>query len=295
VRHQDIDNAQITNFCEPNTYNRVKQNEFDITIEKPLNIAPAFDLYLAGTYKRILREGLIEFLPAADEAINHYEANAVISRFVGPDKVNFEFTYVYQDIGRDDLSNDLFRRERAILAGKFSYQLFRRTLQEVHERRFETRGIDFFGGAVRDHETFGDVGVERNDFFAGVALNGIGRFDFTVQPTIFTADVEGDKTRRNSQYRTNATVLFRIFDEEKRLEKGNPAFLHLVIPIKHDVAIDGLEAFENFKAGISLNTKFFTRGSRRTSFLASLSYDFQRFYRFNKSQSLFGLSISAGF
>lgn len=288
-RHREIDNAQITRFDRPNEFNDVKLNEYGIAAEKSVDFAPLFDLFLRGTYKRIARQGLIEFSSTSYERVNDFEANAVVSRFVGPDKINLEFIYAYQDINPDGQP----RRDRSIVGGRFTYQLFRASLQQVYKRRFSTRGIDFFSGVLHDRESFGKIDINRNDFFIGAAAKGIGRFDFTVQPTFFTSDVRQSAFQKNSQYRTNVTVLFRILDEEK--QEDNPAFLHLVVPFRHDVAREGLKAFENFKAGIGLNAKFFTRGSRRTTFLASLSYDYQRFPKLSKTLNLFGLNLSVGF
>jgi hypothetical protein len=288
-KHREINDAQITRFANPNEFNDVKLNEYGVGVEKPLYIAPLFDVFFRSSYKRIDRQGLLEFQPAAFERINQYEANTVVSRYVGPDKINLEFVYAYQDIRPEGQP----KRDRSIIGGEFTYQLFRRELQEVYNRRFDTRGIDFFLGALYDDETFGGIHVKKKDFFFGTALKGIGRFDFTVQPTLFTSDVEGDKTQENSQYRTNLILLFRILDEEKR--KESPAFLHLVFPFRHDVALEGPKEFENFKAGVGLNAKLFTRGDRRTTFLVSISYDHQRFTKLDKALNLFGLNFSVGF
>ncbi|MBS1807442.1 MAG: hypothetical protein JST84_04545 [Acidobacteria bacterium] len=293
-----IDNAQITNFYVPNQFNDLRLHDYGVALGKVTNLAPYFDLYLRGAYRRIKRIGLIEFLPNNQEEVNHYEANAAISRFLGPDKANLEFTYVYNDI-KPEMSNPP-KRTRSIMAGKFTYQLFRPIpiLRGVYENRFETRGLDLFIGALKDKEQFGSTDVTRNDYFVGAALKGIGKqgkIDLVVQPTIFTADVERDKSQQHSQYRTNASFLYRILDEEQRPGKGAPAFLHLVIPFSHDIARYGLKDFENYKIGVALNTKFFTTGDRRTTFLASIRYDHQNFLKLNKGLNLFSLNFSMGF
>jgi hypothetical protein len=288
-RHREIDDAQITRFDRPNEFNPVKLNEYGVAAEKPIDLAPFFDLFLRGTYKRIVRQGLIEFSPASNEHIDQFEINAVASRSVGPDKVNLEFIYAHQNI---KLDNQL-ARDRTIVGGKFTYQLFRATLQQVYKRRFGTRGIDFFSGVLHDKEAFGKTDVTKNDFFVGASAKGVSRFDFTIQPTVFTSDVGLNRFQKNSQYRTNVTVLYRILDEEQ--QEGNPAFLHLVFPFRHDVAIEGPKAFENFKAGCGLVAKLFTRGSRRTTVLTSFTYDYQRFPKLGKTLNLFGLNLSLGF
>ena len=305
--YRDIDNAQITNFFKPNNFNDVSLNEYGITLQKPFNFSPVLDLFLKGTYKRTEREGIIEFAPEGKEDINHYEINAVLSRFLGPDKANLELTYVFQDID-PEVSNPP-KRDRQIFAATVTYQVFRPItfLQPVYVERFVTRGIDIFSGIVFDKERFGDVDVNKYDFFVGTSFKGLGNFDVTIQPTIFTSEVEGDKSQDNSQYRTNFTLLYRILDEEKepgipkmKIMGFYPAFLNLVIPLRHDIAFDGPKKFENYKIGIELDTKFFTKAFYEakffgTTFLASLRYDYQRFYRVNRNLNLFSFNVSMGF
>jgi hypothetical protein len=313
-KYRGIDQAKITDFSKPNEFNDVTLSEYGVSVEKPID-ARAFDLYLRGSLKWARRVGVIDALPSAKEAINQVEANAVVSRFVGPDKVNVEFAYVFQNI-KEDRPNPL-KRYRSIYAGKFTYQLFRQSLQRVYESRFTTRGIDLFGGVLHDNETFGVVDVNRNDYFVGASLKGLKRFDFTAQPTIFTADVENNPSQKNSQLRTNATVLFRILDEERQPKKcdgrrlenseetralgcnekqpGNPAFLHLVIPFSRDVALTGPNTYENYKIGVGLNAKLFVTGEHRTTFLASVRYDYQNFHRLGKGVNLYNINLSIGF
>lgn len=152
-----------------------------------------------------------------------------------------------------------------------------------------------------DHETFGLVHVIRNDYFGGASLRGFKGFDFTVQPTVFTSEVGNDITQKNSQLRTNANVLFRILDEERQpkdpndVQSGNPAFLHLIIPFSRDVALTGPNSFENYKIGVGLNVKLFSSGNHRTTFLASVRYDYQSFHRLRKGVNLWSINFSMGF
>jgi hypothetical protein len=290
-KYREIDNAQITNFYEPDKFNDVNLNEYGVAIEKPLNFSPDFDLFLSGIFKRTRREGIIEFLSDKKEDIDHYEAKAVISRFFGPNKANLEFIYVFQDID-PDIPNPP-ERDRQIFGSTLTYQIF---TQRVYKQLFEPRGVDLFGGIVMDKEKYGNTIVKKNDFFVGGAFKGLSlikknAFDITIQPTIFTYEVDDDKSRDNSQYRTNVTMLYRIKDEEVT-KKG---FVHLVIPFRHDIAIDGPGDFENFKIGIGLNTKIIWSALRRTTFLISASYDYQRFYELDKNLNLFSLNISMGF
>jgi hypothetical protein len=299
--HRQTNEAQVTNFFRPGEFNDFRLREFGVAIEESLDVASAFDLYLRGSYKRSERRGLIEFFPGNKEHVDQFEVTAAVSRFMGPDKAVLESTYVRQNIHPDQLNPPL--RNRQIIAATFTYQIFRPLpfLETVYGQHFETRGLHLFGGAALDKERFGAVEIQKRDFFVGSSLRGLGRFDFTLQPTLFRAKVTGDESQTNSQYRTNFNVLYRFVDEER--EPGIPdrklglrwAFVHLVVPLRHDIAVRGLKSFENFDAGVQLDTKFFTTGRRRTTFLASFRYDFQRFYRLNRNLNVFGFSLGMGF
>jgi len=299
-KYREIERGQLTNFFEPNKFNRVHLDEYGVSIEKPLAVSHYFDLLLRGSYKRAKREGLIEFLPHNREHINQYEGRAALSRFFGPDKAIVETVYVFQDI--DQAVSTPIRRSRRIVGARFTYELQRFSLDSTYRMRFDTRGIHFFAGFLDDRERFGTARLIKNDYFAGSSIRGAGSYEITVQPTIFTSRVDGVLNQlRNSQYRTNVNFLWRIKDEEKapglpeKLRWLNPAFIHLAVPFKHDVAIRGLDKFENYNIGIALNTKFFRTGSRRTTFLMSAGYQYQRFYKLNRSLNLLSFNVSMGF
>lgn len=298
-KYREIEGGQITNFFGPNKTNPVHLNEFGVSIEKPLAVSGHFDLLLSGSYKRAKREGLIEFLPDGTENMNQYEGRAAFSRFFGPDKSIVETVYVFQDI--DQAVATPIRRSRRIAGAKFRYELLRFSL-DAFGKRFETRGIHFFAGVLDDRERFGAARLVKNDYFVGSSLKGSGSYEITVQPTIFTSRVDGVLAQlRNSQYRTNFNFLWRIKDEEKepglpeKLRWLNPAFIHLVVPFKHDVAISGLDKFENYNIGIALNTKFFRTGSQRATFLMSAGYQHQRYYKLNQNLNLVSFNVSMGF
>jgi hypothetical protein len=299
-KYREIKRGQLTNFFEPNKFNRVHLDEYGVSIEKPLAVSHYFDLLLRGSYKRAKREGLIEFLPHNREHINQYEGRAALSRFFGPDKAIVETIYVFQDI--DQAVSTPIRRSRRIVGARFTYELQRFSLDSTYRMRFDTRGIHFFAGFLDDRERFGTARLIKNDYFAASSIRGAGSYEITVQPTIFTSRVDGVLNQlRNSQYRTNVNFLWRIKDEEKepglpeKLRWLNPAFIHLAVPFKHDVAIRGLDKFENYNIGIALNAKFFRTGSQRTTFLMSAGYQYQRFYKLNRSLNLLSFNVSMGF
>ena len=311
---QTIEDAQVTNFYMPGEFNDVHVSEYGVAISSPVNVAPWFDAFGRVGYKRIERVGVIEYLPDAREDIDQVEATIALSRFVGPDKLNVEFVVAQQEFLPNSL-NQLIRN-RTILGGTVVYQLFRKigqgkgNLADPYARTFQPRGIEFFGGILADREAYGEIDVRRHDYFGGAAVRGftvesvqdwITSFDFLVQATVFDSYVENDNLQDNAQYRTNVTLLARFLDEETQpslpdhTRPLHPAFLHLLIPFKHDIATDGLKDFENFAIGVQLNAKFFTTRLQGTSFLCSAGYQYERFYRLDKDVHLYHINLSMGF
>jgi hypothetical protein len=303
------DNAVIPNFFEPDKFAPVRLQDFGAAIEKPFNVENLFDLYLRAGYRRIGRYGNIEFAPNNRENINQVDAKVVISRFVGPDKANIEVIYAYQDI--NPTVNLDIQRNRNFFGTKFTYQWFRFTPQ-VFGEHFSKRGIDTYVGFLLDKENFGEVSVHKRDYFVGLDWKGIpltsicspeskSALDITFQPTFFTANVSGDSSQEDAFYRTNVAILYRMLDEERTAGMPNQfgpiyfAFVHLVLPFRHDVAIDGPNSFANFRIGLQLDIKFFTNSQYLTTFLTTAGYDFQRFYNLDKNLSLFRFMFSMGF
>jgi len=310
---RSIGDAQVTEFLAPDQFNRVKIDNFGVAAASTFDLAPAFDAYLRVAWQRIEREGLVEFLPQVKERVRQKEGDLALSRFLGPDKADLTLTYVGQSID-PELPNPP-RRDRRILGGRLTYQVLRPLswLRYSFQDRFATRGWHLYGGFLDDREHFGAVEVRRNDFFAGTSLNGLGRCDVTLQPTVFKVQVIGDRSQSSSQLRADVTLLYRILDEE--MEPGipkatflglQPAFVHLVIPVRHDSSRDGLTAFENDRIGIGVDSKLFAlsfheppaRESARfsaTTFLVGVHYSRERFPRLGKSVNLFDLNFSMGF
>ncbi len=308
-RYRHIDDAQITNFFEPNDFNDLELYEFGVALEKSFTVGKEYDAFVRGSYKRIDREGLIEFRPDHNEDINHFEVNAALSHFVGPDKLTLDATYVYQDI--DPNISNFPDRDRQIVAGGISYLVARPSrlfpnIANYQDQRFQTRGLDLFAGFLFDRDSFGSVDIDKWDYFVGGSLKGFGpdnSLDLTIQPTIFTSSVDDDSNQDNAQYRTNVVLLYRIVDEERNpgipepvLGRLHPAFVHLTVPFRHDVDIDGPDSYENWAIGVDLSSKFFLneKGFGAT-FLASAGYTFQRFYNLNESVHQFQVRLTMGF
>jgi hypothetical protein len=290
----------------PFTFVPLQLNTWGINVAKPFSVGNAVDVSIEGSFQQSWRTGLIEYVSDGVEHINQFGGKAALSRFIGPDKLNVSMVYVYQAISPDVPNNP--NRERRLLAPTISYQFFRPSTFGEH---FQTRGIELFGGALLDRETYpvppgnraADTTIRRRDFFGGIAARGVGggRWDFTLQPTFFSSVVRPDRTQDNSQYRTNVVLLRRIVDEEKtpglphRRIGNHLGFLHLVFPLQHDVARTGISAYRNYKAGVELDTMWYTTARSGVTFLGTFRYDFQRFYALDKNQNLFAAGVSMGF
>jgi hypothetical protein len=310
VTNRTTGDAQVTNFYQPNRFNDLKLLDFGASLEKPFAISGNTDAVVRFAYHRVDREGLIEFLPQATERINQYEASGAISQYIGPDRLSLSYVYVQQGIDPD--VTNLQKRDREIMGGTATYSLFRplhlpgRNLETGLGRRFETRGIDIFGGVLNDDERYpssaADVFVTRRDYFIGVAARGLKRFDVTLQPTWFSSRVSNDRSQYNSQFRTAGNVLFRILDEERtggipreRLLGLPVAFVQLVAPFHWDTPKDGSAAFRSRRLGAELWVKCFSPTEVGVSILTVAEYSRQWFPALNRELNLVRLGISVWF
>jgi hypothetical protein len=285
-------NSQIVRFTEPNTFGPVEVNEAAVGWRRAFDLAPLFDLLLDVGYRRVTRQGVLEWYPDRREAINLFEARPALARFIGPDKLVVGMNFVFMDIPivPGGLLEDRVRA-RSIRAFYADYALYRPLLlpqlPSWSLRRTFTRGWHFFGGYVFDDEAYGVRMVERRTAYAGSTLRGVGGFDFTLQGTLFDAQttfpsrepgVSGraaDPAQTNSQIRPTVLVLYRIIDEETvpGMPRSPVVGLNLVVPVRHDFSLTGLRSFENTRAGAELWAKLVVAGLRGTSFLLTAGYE----------------------
>jgi len=305
-KYRDIDDAQITNFFDPNKFNDVNVSEYGIAIQNSFDAKP-YEFLIRGAYKRVNREGIIEFLSSSEEDINQYEVNALASRSFGNETAALYLTYLFQDIELDipnpyNRNRDIFatliaygrQKSENIIVGLERDILPTSAIENLFERRFDTRGLKLFGGVVVDIETFGEVDVKKDDFYVGTSMSAwmdvknwprpLRNFDITIEPTIFTSKVDGDSSQDNSQYRTNVTFYYQI-----------SAPLVLLVPLRYDIAIEGPEDFENWKAGLELRYSCASKKWPSAKLYASLRYDRQRFFKVDKDLDLFGVNLSLMF
>jgi hypothetical protein len=309
-RSRSIGSAAVTDFHDPRSFNDVDLRTFGVAAEKTIGLA-RWDWYFRAGLSKQNRTGVIELFPEADESIGQLDLQASAARFIGPDKLNVDACFASQEIEPE--TADPPRRERRIGGATVEYQILRPLpfLRNPYGQLFETRGIGLVAGFANDRERFGTVDVTRHDYFLGLSFRGLGPFDVTLQPGYSDSRVSGDRSQTNAQFRTDATVLVRLVDEEsapgipKLRFLGLPlAFVHLVFPYKRDLSREGLEALENDRYGAALNAKFLHRalpaaGPARTmrpwTILASIRYEQQRFPRLDETLNLFGVSLSVGY
>jgi hypothetical protein len=312
-------NEAVTDFGNPSVHNGFILNQVGTSAEKAFSIARNLDVNLTGTFRLIRQQGLLEDRADKTEKIREFETTMAVSRFLGPDKLILEGTLAHQFIHTE--APDTPDRGRGFVGGRITYQLLRPEPfhSSVYDRHLDLLSWDFFGGFLLDNEDFNNIikpqstTVIRRDYYAGVSLNGVGAFDLTIQPTIFSSSSSSKIPASNSQYRTNATLVWRVVDEEcgtlpwrnskteecsaelpATLHALNLAFWHISLPLRHDVAIDNLDFFENYEAGIESDWKLYN-ASKRTAILISLGYAVQRFYKLDSTRNNFNVAIKLGF
>jgi hypothetical protein len=217
-------------------------------------------------------------------------------------------------------------RHVEIVGTTIRYQQF---TPATFKRKFDLRTNEILAGYAHATEQFGDVDVHRNDVFVGLAVRGLrvrpreadaaagsGPLDVELQPTLFLGDQEGtdhhgNRVSRlsNAQYRTFLTFLYRLIDDENAstlagmnsLRAAHLAFLEVVVPVAHDIAVEGPDGFENVRVGVSLAAKAIVAAdTRRFSYLgatilAEAGYRFQEYYRIGDDTHLCNLSLKIGF
>lgn len=310
VGYRGLANRQITNFFQPGRFNDVAITTFGTSVAKPINGGSAFDVLLEGGLWRTSRRGLIEFLPDATEEVTSLIGRTVASRFVGPDKVNFEFTVVSDHIDQHVASP--IERGAIVIAPTFRYQLYRRTFGgSPFDRPIAPRGSEFFGGTSYRRETFATSDIVQRDYFGGISfkgLSGLGEgqsFDITVQPTLFTSERRGTgpapgiETLDNAQYCTFVTWLYRAIDRENERDITHLpplVFLNVVVTGGLGAAVRGPKEFGMLKVGAGIDAKLVSRALQGgTTFLVSAKWGIERYPELQRQVHQVLLNVSMGF
>jgi hypothetical protein len=312
--------AQIEQFNEPNQYVDVTVSEVGVGYSRVVPVWKLFDLDLSGGVRRTSRTGTVEFLPDEEQVFPTVELKPGIARFVGPDKISLRGAYVW--MGLDDIEGGM-ESERArgqtIRAAHLEYAMYRPvTLPTLKGGlRFErgyTRGWHFYTGAAEEVAIYGLRKVTTRDYYGGTTLKGLGHYDVTLQGTYYTGGtVErkimggvvgpalADESQSHSQYRTTFALARRLIDED--ITPGMPktfagfaaTSLVLVVPVSHDLGLQGPKTYENVRAGAELWLKLVAPGLGGTTFLFTGGYDYQYFYDQTKAMHMGHLALRMGF
>jgi hypothetical protein len=308
-RAHRLADAQITDFHDPLVRNDVSVDELGVSLSRQLDLYPLFDVQLKGGYAWVHRMGVVEYEPTLVEDINLWSFQPVVSRFLGADKLRLALNYLYFDIPDRTIGALADRaRSRTIASAELDYGLYwpllLPQLPSFRLERTDTRGFNLYAGIALDNEIFGLRVVEKKDYYGGLSMKGLGPMDVTVQGTVFKSDVvisgNKDEAQANSQWRTTLVVLARLLDEDATpgLPSASlgvePAFLHLVFPLRHDVALHGSHDYDNVRAGVEVWAKALSTALRGTHFLTTVGYDYQYFYKQREGLHLGHLDLRMG-
>jgi hypothetical protein len=306
VEKRDGNGTQVTNFFEPASGNDVSVKLAGAGVEYVSGVYPAFDLLVRADFRTGSRTGLIEFLPEADETVQSVSGHLVGSRFVGPDKISVEF-----DVARDRIGQEVataIPRSLEVFATTVRYQIYRSLLgSRPHDRPIAARGSEVFAGWAQSTERFGDIDVEYDDRFIGVALKGLPvggarSFDITVQPTLFSARnvyrTFGISPFSEHQHiETFITGLYRVVDRENvRDIRDLPVLtaLNIVGLYSYNTARTGPPFFNRARLGVQLDAKLVRRRRGSMTWLATAKYELHRFSEL-RDRHVVGASATLGF
>ena len=302
----DAQQLQIDDFAKPNHFVDVQASEIGAAYDRVFDLYPLFDLHLRAALRHVARTGVVEFQPTQEQSFFLYEASPTLSRFIGPDKIALNFTYVLMDISA--LTTGVLSeraRGETIRSAYLEYAMYRQV-------PLATRGWYFFAGYADDSQVYGQRQVMRRDLYGGTNLKGIGAWDLGLQGTVYTGntyyvdpsgmamDLLEDRSQANAQYRTTLLLARRLIDEDTvpgvpQAHAGlAPASLVLVIPVSHDVALVGPSDYEDIRVGGELWAKLIGTGFGGTTLLLTGGYDYQYFYRQTKSMQLAHLDVRVG-
>jgi hypothetical protein len=301
--------SQVTSYYTPSgPHNDVTVQQIGPSYERVFPLYPLFDFRVSASYRRVHRNGVIEFLENRDvsnEDFNLYELKPSISRFLGPNKLTIEGVYADLQLPTNSAAPPGEGARRKLIRGvTFEFGLYTPMVLPTFESgsfgtyRTPTRGWYFYGGAIQDEEVYGIKTVTARDAYFGTRFEGAGKYDFTLQgiyssglTTFINRDVEPYATytepgQEFSSARALAVIQYRIINQDAYPATDPGAFvsdmLNLVIPITYDRKLTGLSYYENVRAGAELWWKFAGNGIGGTTFLVTAGYGAQLFYNIDK-------------
>lgn len=306
-RQVELKNSQITAFDDPTQFNDVTVKELGAEFRRTIPLYPALDLTVEAGAAAQDRTGLVEGEVDRKERIYIYRGAPTISRFIGPDKLTLTGAYVFFDIqNTPNGALDERPRERVLRAAAIDYAFYRPfVLPQLQAgtfagKRVYTRGVHFFATALSDDERFGTTIIRKTTYGGGAVMKGWEGFDFMLSGNYFDYRTEVNRANQpelgSAQWRSNVRVLKRLIDEE--ITPGMPGSaltsLNLVVPLRHDVALDGPNDYENARGGVELWGKFLSPGLRGSTFLVNAGVEAQYFYHLGKVIALAQVGVRMG-
>lgn len=306
ARGRVLGDAQITNFFEPRSRNEVTVRSIGIASEASLDLYPAFAAFVRVDQMWGDRTGLIEFAPDAKEHSATTRGDLVVSRSIGPNKLDLEFVAA-RDVITQDVAEPLPRGFH-VFGPTVRLQLFG---DAAYDRRLAPRSSDVYAGATVSGERFGSVDIRHTDMFVGATARALPAFragqsiDVTVQPSYFASERRARSgsapvdPQRSSQVRTNVIAAYRVIDLEARLDTRdmpNVQFFNLLFIGAQDAAVDGPADYVSTRLGLGVAAKVVATGiGGGTSFLFTVKAEHQRFAHLDRRLTTVSFAASMGF
>ena len=309
-RHRVLWGSQIADFRVPDRVTDVQVETIGVGLESVFG-SRLVDVLLRGDVRGSRRWGLIEYLPRAREDVASLSARTVLTRPVGPDRIDLELVLAIDDIAQQIAQP--IERSLHVVAPTLRYRSYRRlTGSGPFEQRIAPRGVEGFIGLAHYNERFGSAELRKRDRFLGVTVRGLPgvrpgqSFDITVQPTRLTAERAGRDSSglsldplRTSTVRLLGTILYRVADHENQLDLRllpRIVFVNFVLTGHHDFQDDGPGAYRSFLMGGGFDARIATpEPGAGATLLVSARYDLQRFFALERTQHHASLSLSVGF
>jgi hypothetical protein len=304
--------AAITNFGDTTKLNDIDVTQEMLEFKRVIPLYPLFDFKLDVKASEVQRTGVVEDLPNCEQDFPVYEFKPAISRFISSDKLTVGGTYVYMGIKPIDCPGVqvgtppyLLVRGRTITAVNLEYAIYSPLvlpslqLGSLRPYRTPTRGLYLTGGYVNDNEVFGDHRVINETFFGGARLEGPGPYDISLNETFNKSSgtvvdpMSGVEIPSNDLsakiLRSGITITRRLInpDETPGVPNSVGPFanhsLNWVFPASIDNVLSDYKKFENFRVGTQLWWQVFGTGLWGATFLTTIGYDYEYFYRINKN------------
>lgn len=243
-------------------FSAVNLRELGAGYERVFPLFPIMDFKLKGGVKYIDRQGVIEFLPYEHEKFLGYEVRPSFSRFIGPDKLTLDLTWVYlniTDVPFGVKSEAL--RDKYVRAANVEYAIYRPfTLPEVRNGalgvyRAPTRGWYWTLGGADDQDVYGTRTVKRRDVYLGTRFEGAGNWDVQLQGTYSTSDIVAldpnlgsvggvaGAPMASTSFRTSGYLQYRLINPDALPGISGsviaPDMIHIVAPVSWDKGLSG--------------------------------------------------------